>query len=160
MKPLIVLLVTFCISVIVIRLLNKKYNWMLSGRIAMSAMLLFTSLGHFMYTRGMEMMLPHFIPFKTEVVYFTGIIEILAAIGLQIPKLQVITGWLLILFFLLILPANVYAALNQVDYQQATLEGNGTNYLWFRIPLQILFILWVYFSAIRRIDLVRQVQVN
>jgi hypothetical protein len=27
-------------------------------------------------------------------------------------------------------------------------DGNGLNYLWFRVPLQILFIVWVYFSLI------------
>ena len=30
-------------------------------------------------------------------------------------------------------------------YQNGTYTGNGINYLWFRIPLQIFFILWVYY---------------
>lgn len=46
----------------------------------------------------------------------TGIIEIAAATGLFIPGLSVVTGWLLIVFFILILPANIYAAVKHVDY--------------------------------------------
>jgi uncharacterized membrane protein len=115
----------------------------------MSVMLFFTSIGHFAYTQGMTMMMPGFIPFKTQMVYFTGVIEILAAIGLQIPRLRALTAWLLILFFVLLLPANINAALKHVDFQKGTLEGKGLNYLWFRVPLQILFIVWTYISSIK-----------
>lgn len=150
MKPLLVLLVVFLLSLIAIRFCRNSYDFALAGRIAMSAMLLFTAIGHFAFTKGMTMMLPDFIPCKTETVYLTGLIEIVGAIGLLIPNLSVITAWLLIAFFILILPANIYAAFNHVDYQKGTFEGNGLNYLWFRIPLQILFIIWVYFSTIKK----------
>jgi uncharacterized membrane protein len=62
---------------------------------------------------------------------------------------MVLTGWLLILFFILILPANIYAAVRHIDYQKATTEGNGLHYLWFRVPLQLLFIAWAYFFAVK-----------
>ena len=124
-------------------------DYALSGRIAMSVMLLFTSIAHFVFTKGMAMMLPPFIPFKIEIVYLTGFIEMVAAIGLLIPRLSEVTGWLLIVFFILLLPANIYAASKQIDYEKASFEGKNLNYLWFRIPLQIVFIAWVYFSAIK-----------
>lgn len=38
---------------------------------------------------------------------------------------------------MLILPANIYAAMNNVDHEKASVAGKGMNYLWFRIPLQI-----------------------
>lgn len=148
MKPLIVLLVVFIISHIVIRSVNGEYDIRQAGRVAMSAMLLFTAIGHFAFTKGMTMMLPDFIPAKREVVYFTGFVEIAAAIGLFIPSLRQITAWLLIVFFILILPTNIYAAIHQINYQKGTVDGEGLVYLWFRIPLQMLFIIWVYLSAI------------
>jgi uncharacterized membrane protein len=49
----------------------------------------------------------------------------------------------------LILPANIQAAIKRIDYQKGTTDGPGVNYLWFRVPLQILFITWVYLFAIR-----------
>lgn len=149
MKPLAILLSTFVISLFVIKALNKEYNFALSGRIAMSTMLLFTAIGHFVFTKGMSMMIPGFIPHKEMFVHLTGIFEILLAIGLLIPQLKCISGWILVVFLLLMLPANIYASINNVNYQKGTFDGNGLVYLWFRIPLQFLFIVWTYFSTIR-----------
>jgi len=149
MKPFIVLLSVFAISLIVTKIFKGRYEFALSGRIAISAMLMFTAIAHFAFTKGMEMMLPTFIPYKTEVVYLTGIIELAAAIGILIPSFRAITAMLLITFFFLILPANIYAAIKHIDYQKATFNGSGLNYLWFRIPLQILFIVWAYIFAIK-----------
>lgn len=149
MKPLVVLLVVFAISLFILKIVRGEYEFALSARIALSAMLVFTSIAHFAFTKGMTMMIPDPIPYKTGIVYLTGIIEIIAAIGLLIPAYRVPTAWLLILFFAMLLPANIYAAIKHIDYQKATFTGNGLNYLWFRIPLQILFIAWTYISAIK-----------
>jgi uncharacterized membrane protein len=149
MKPLLVLLVTFGIALLTLKGMRKEYDFAFAARIALSAMLVFTAVAHFAYTKGMTMMIPDFIPYKRELVYFTGIIEILAAVGLLLPNLRVHTGWLLILFFLVLLPANINAAIKHIDYQKGTFEGSGLNYLWFRIPLQVLFIVWTYLSSIR-----------
>jgi len=149
MKPLIVLLSVFAISLLATKIFQGNYKFALSGRIAISVMLVFTAMAHFVFTKGMAMMLPDFVPYKTAAVYLTGIIEIIAAIGLFIPKFRVITAWLLIAFFILILPANIYAAIKNIDYQKGTFDGAGLTYLWFRIPLQILFIFWTYLSTIK-----------
>lgn len=149
MKPLFVLLLAFVICLFTIKLAKGHYRPAMAGRIAMSVMLLFTSIGHFMFTDGTVMMLPDFIPFKVQVVYATGIMEIAAAVTLLIPRLRLATGWFLIVFFIVMLPANIYASLHYVDYQKATLNGPGPEYLWFRIPLQLFFIAWVYLSSIK-----------
>src|SRR5688500_3169869 len=149
MKPLIVLLVVFVISLLAVKILRGEFEFALPGRIAISAMLVFTSIAHFAFTRGMSMMLPDFIPYKTEIIYLTGVIEIAAAIGLLVPAFRIPVAWLLIVFFIALLPANIYAAIKQIDYQKGTFDGHGLNYLWFRIPLQILFILWTYISSIK-----------
>lgn len=112
-------------------------------------MLVFTAIGHFAFTKGMSMMIPKIIPYKETFVHLTGIFEIILAIGLLVPRVKYISGWALIIFLILMLPANIVAALNKVDYQNATLDGNGLTYLWFRIPLQLLFIIWTYMSAIK-----------
>ena len=149
MKPLIVLVISFAIALVVSKFALDKFDVALSGRIAMAIMLTFTSVAHFAFTKGMEMMIPPFIPYKKAMVYLTGVIEICAAVGLLIASVRILAGWLLILFFTLLLPANIYAAIKHIDYQKRTFEGYGLNYLWFRVPLQILFILWTYFFSIR-----------
>lgn len=149
MKPLLVLLISFAVALIGTRIALNNVDVALSGRIAMAVMLFFTSMGHFAFTKGMAMMVPPFVPYKKAIVHLTGIIEICAAVGLLIANFEKLTGWLLILFFILLLPANIYAAIKHVDYQKGTFEGSGKNYLWFRVPLQILFIIWTYLFAIR-----------
>lgn len=149
MKPLIILFTVFLVALSVLKSISGKNNFYFSARIAMSAMLLFTALGHFLYTNGMVLMIPDIIPFKKNVVYLTAIIEILAAVGLHISQLRLITAWLLVIFFILLLPANIKASIEHLNYQTATYNGKGLEYLWFRIPLQIVFILWVYISVIK-----------
>ncbi len=114
-------------------------------------MLLFTALGHFMFVNGMARMIPDNIPYKVLIVQATGIIEIAFAIALLLPKYSYIAGILLIIFFLLILPANIKASMDGLNYQTGLLDGKGLSYLWFRVPLQMLFIIWVYFSAVKDI---------
>jgi len=150
MMPLVVLLTAFFLCLLILRCIRHQFLFAFAGRIAMSVMLLFTAVGHFAFTEGMAMMIPTFVPFKEETVYLTGVVEIAAAAGLLVPRLSRLTAWLLIVFFILVLPANIYAALEHVDYQNATFDGQGPSYLWFRIPLQLFFIIWIYFSAIRQ----------
>jgi uncharacterized membrane protein len=148
MKPLIVLLVTFALVLSVTKIFNHNWNFVFAGNAAMSVMLLFTAMGHFVYSKGMTMMLPKSFPYKKQAVYLTGLIEIAAAIGLLIPSVRHITSLLLILFFFAILPANINAAINKINYQKGTYKGNGPKYLWFRIPLQVFFIAWVWYFGL------------
>jgi len=111
----------------------------------MSVMLLFTAIGHFVLREPMARMLPPSFPFRVEAILATGFLEVLGAIGLCIPVTRILTAWLLIVFFILILPANIYAAIRKINYEKAGVEGPGPRYLWFRIPLQLFFIAWVAF---------------
>ncbi|HTB52898.1 MAG TPA: hypothetical protein VK718_09000 [Ferruginibacter sp.] len=148
MKPLIILIVTFFISLLATKLFLGAIDIPLAGRVAMSVMLLITAIGHFTFVHGMTLMIPESIPFKREIVYFTGIDEIAASIGLMIPDLQKLTAWLLIAFFIIILPANINAAKENVDFVKGNTDGRGPEYLWFRIPAQLFFIVWVYYFGI------------
>jgi uncharacterized membrane protein len=146
----IVLIVVFVISFVMLKILRRAYHATLAGRIAMSAMLVVAFIGRFKFPEGIAMMLPGFLPYRLEIVYLTGFLELLAAIGLLIPRFQVLTARLLILFFVLVLPANIYGAVHHVNIETASFDGPGVEYLWFRIPLQLFFITWVYLSALRQ----------
>ncbi len=149
MKPLLVLISISLLSFLILKFITGSNNFLLSARIGMSVMLVFTALGHFIFTDGMALMVPDFLPFKKEWVYLTALLEIAAAIGLHIPQFRLLTGWLLLVFFVLMLPANIKAAMDHLDYQNASYTGMGMQYLWFRVPLQVLFVAWVYLSSIR-----------
>ncbi|WP_245776980.1 DoxX family protein [Sinomicrobium oceani] len=121
-----------------------------SGRLAMACMLVLTGTGHFLFTEGMMLMLPEYIPARKAIVLFTGIFEFAAALMLLIPKYRVVTGWVLIVFFVLALPCNIYAAIHNADLHTATYDGAGLPYLWFRIPLQLFFIAWVCLFILKK----------
>lgn len=148
METLFILFGVFAIALLIIRLTTKRFETARAGRIAMAAMLIFTAIGHFVFAKGMAMMIS-FLPSPIVIVYATGLIELVAAVWLLIPETKVLSGKLLIIFFIMLLPANIYAAYHNINLQAADYSGKGTSYLWFRIPLQLLFIGWVYFSAIR-----------
>ncbi len=152
MKPFFVLIIAFLIC-LGITAMGSGINIGLSGKIALALMLVFTSIGHFKFTKGMSMMLPDFFPAKRTVILATGLVEILAAIGILIPSTARLTGILLIVFFLLILPSNIYASMRRLDYEKADYSGKGPSYLWFRIPFQALLIAWVYFFVIKPITI-------
>ena len=148
MKPLIVLLVVFFLGLIGSYQIENTANPVFAGNLGMSVMLLFTALGHFKFADGMAMMVPDFMPLKRQLVLLTGLLEIAAAIGLLIPAYRSLTSIILIIFFIVLLPANINAAVKHIDYEKATTTGVGTSYLWFRVPLQILFIVWVYYFGV------------
>ncbi len=77
------------------------------GRTALAFMLLFTGSAHFFKTDEMIQMMPDFLPFKIQFVYLTGVVELLGAAGLLIQQTARWTSMGLILFFLVILPANI-----------------------------------------------------
>ena len=148
MKPLFVLLVVFGITTAISKIFYHQWNSVFAGNLSMSIMLFFTAMAHFAFNKGMAMMLPRFIPFKKVIVYTTGLIEILAGVGLLIKPCRHATSILLVIFFIMIVPANVYAAINKVNYERGNYSGNDLKYLWFRIPLQIFFIEWVWYFGI------------
>lgn len=149
MAVLFVLFGGFLLATLGLRLAGKT-DCLSAGRIGLAAMLLFTALGHVLFTEGMALMIPDFLPFRKEAVYLTGVLEVAAAVGLLLPRWYKTTGWLLIVFFVLLLPANISAALRHVNYETATFDGPGPAYLWYRVPEQLLFIGWTYFFAVRK----------
>lgn len=149
MKPFYILIIVFIFSNLTIWFSKGHGDHVLAGKIALSVMLLFTALGHFIYTTGMELMLPDFVPFKRTVVYVTGVFEALAAVGILVSTCSRETGIMLILFFIAVLPANIRACFSHLNYETASFDGAGPAYLWFRIPFQLLLICWTYYVAIR-----------
>jgi uncharacterized membrane protein len=150
MKPLIVLISAFMLGILILKIFTGKWNLVFSGNMAMFVMLCFTAMGHFMFTKGMTMMVPAFIPLKQELVFLTGVAEVLLGIALLFPKSRYIAGLALIILFIVMLPANINAALKHIDYEKASYDGSGVSYLWFRVPLQVLFIGWVFYFSIRK----------
>ena len=129
--------------------LSPRFNLRLStrARIGLSLFFLFTGIGHFIRTAPMVAMLPSSIPYRVELIYLTGVFELLGAVGVWIPKLMKITGVCLILMMLAVLPANVYSAFNHVEFGG---HEYGPIYLLLRVPFQLFVIAWIYVATEQR----------
>lgn len=114
------------------------------ARVGLSLFFVFSTIGHFIRTEAMAQMLPATIPYRIELIYLTGILELLGAIGVWIPRLTKLTGFLLILMLVGLLPANVYSAFNRVEFGG---HGAGPVYLLVRVPFQLFAIWWTYFAT-------------
>jgi uncharacterized membrane protein len=147
MAPLIILLVTFAVLYLIDRFaLGSRLGLSFVGRASMAVMLVATGISHFTNTEEMIAMMPDFMPAKRELVYFTGICELAAVPGLLWSKTSRLASILLLIFFVLVLPANIAGSLKEVRF--GGMEY-GPWYLLFRIPLQILFIWWVWYFGLR-----------
>ena len=149
MKLLSILFVAFIVSLITTKIVQGNWNFLFAGNFGMAAFIIFTGLAHFKFQKGMAMMIPDFIPAKMFLVYFTGILEIAAGIGLLIPELRKLTAILLIIFLLIVFIANINSSNKNINLFKADFSGPGMNYLYKeRIPMQILLIAWTWFFGI------------
>ena len=149
MKLLSIIAVTFIVSLGATKLIQGFWNFLFSGNLAMAVFIIFTGLAHFKYQKGMAMMIPDFFPAKLFLVYFTGILEIAAGVGLMIPSVREITAILLILFFVIIFFANINSSKKNINLFKADFTGPGLGYLYKeRLPMQIILIAWTWFFGI------------
>jgi uncharacterized membrane protein len=90
-------------------------------------------------------MVPPAIPNPELMVTFTGVCEILGAIGLLLRPTRRLAAVALIVFLIAVLPANIHAASSSV-----TLRGAPPTPLVPRVVLQAFFIGLLWWSAVRR----------
>jgi uncharacterized membrane protein len=84
--------------------------------------------------------MPPYLPWHLELVYASGVAEILLGAMLMFNNLQRIAGWGLILLLVAVFPANIY-----VYQHQAELFPEVSPLLHLlRLPLQGLLILWAF----------------
>lgn len=96
-------------------------------------------LNHFFNTEFLLRMMPPMLPYPLELVYLSGVLEILVGILLLIPRLTRFAAWGCVLLFIAVFPANLYMAMAPEKFSDFPRWA-----LYLRLPLQILPILWAY----------------
>ena len=120
-------------------------HWAAATRVGLAVMFCFTAAAHFNRMRpDMIRMVPPAIPNPEFMVTFTGVCEILGAVGLLVPRTRRIAAVALVVFLIGVLPANIHAANSGV-----TLRGAPATPVVPRIALQLLFIALVWWSGVR-----------
>ena len=146
MAPLIVLISATLLARLAGQLgVRGLKKWAAAVRAGLAVMLCFTASAHFNAMRGdLVRMVPPWVPFPEFMVTFTGVCEILGALGLLVPRTRRIAAVALLVFLIAVLPANIYAA-----ETGGTIAGKPITPLLPRIALQIVFIALIWWSGIR-----------
>ena len=107
----------------------------------------FISVGvtHFTNEEFFVSIMPPYLPWHLELVYISGVFEILGGAGLLVPRLRTVAGWGLIALMIAVFPANLHMAMNPdlfPDVSPAALN--------LRLPMQFVMIAIVWWAAIKR----------
>jgi len=118
-------------------------SWHDSARYALAVMFVFTGIAHFNKMKhDLARMVPQVVPHPMLVIYLTGVLEILGAVGLLLPDLCSLAGICLAVLLIVMFPANVKA-----DREKLLLAGRRATVLWLRLPMQLVFIGLLLWSA-------------
>jgi len=99
---------------------------------------------HFLRPRVYESVVPDALPAKRELVYASGVAEILGGAGVLHPRTRTAAGWWLIATLVAIFPANVQMAVHSERYRAVP-----APLLWLRLPLQAVLIAWAWRVAVK-----------
>jgi uncharacterized membrane protein len=100
-------------------------------------------LGHLVHPQSVVELIPPFFPLRTLLSYASGVVELAFAVLLW-TRFARITGWVIIVYLVLVLPFNIYGW---------TIPGNTPSYvnapyyLWLRVPMQAVFIAFAWFGT-------------
>jgi uncharacterized membrane protein len=100
---------------------------------------------HFLLPRVYESIMPRYLPAHRELVYASGAAEIAGGAGVLMARTARPAGWWLIATLVAIFPANVEMALHSERFAKIP-----EPLLWARLPLQGLFVAWVWRVAVQR----------
>lgn len=112
---------------------------MLFSKYILAASLILAGIIHFLKPKIFLKIMPPYIPYPLQMVYLSGLAEIICGLLLLFPETQKIGAILSIALFIAVFPANIEMA--KKFYQMSH------PYLWLalaRLPLQLVLIWWAY----------------
>lgn len=102
-------------------------------------------ISHFVNPDFFMAIMPPFLPLHLELVYLSGLFEIILGGLLMLEKYRKIAAWGLILLLIAVYPANIYLAFNEVP--QKALDISPFVASWVRLPIQFVFLGIAYWHS-------------
>jgi len=110
--------------------------------LALSLLFVVAGINHFVSTAFYLSIMPGYLPAHLELVYLSGMLEVMGGVAVLIPKARAPAGWMLIALLIAVFPANLHMALNPTSF--ADIHPLA---LYIRLPLQGLLIGWAYWAT-------------
>ena len=100
---------------------------------------LLAGINHFINPAFYVNIMPPYLPWHLELVYLSGLFEIILGAMVLIRKYTRLAAWGMIALLIAVFPANVHMAVNSHLYPDINPVA-----LWIRLPLQGVFIAWAW----------------
>ena len=113
--------------------------WRKLSLFGLAVFFIYFGIDHFVNVEFYLSIMPPAFPMHLEAVYISGLFEILGGVCVLMPSLRRIAGLGLIALLISVYPANIYMAITPEAFPEISIE-----LLYFRLPLQFLFIYWAY----------------
>ena len=108
----------------------------------MSFLYISSGVQHFYNTDWFIKIMPPYLPYHKELVYLSGVFEIILGTMLLFEKTRFLAGWGLILLLIAVFPANIYVA-----QTNGVAMGTSAAIAWGRLPFQVVFIALAYWHS-------------
>jgi len=119
-----------------------KFDIKYFSLIVMGIFYISIGISHFTSPIWYVQIVPPYLPYKLELVYISGLFEILFGGMLLFKKTRFLAGWGLILLLIAVYPANIYLA------QTNGAAMNTTPLIaWGRLPVQFIFVGLAYWHS-------------
>ncbi|MFC7203222.1 hypothetical protein ACFQJC_06825 [Haloferax namakaokahaiae] len=112
----------------------------------MGSIYVVAGISHFLAPKLYEQVVPPLFPRKLDLVYLSGVAEILLGVGVMFPRTRRVSAWGLIGLLVAVFPANVYMATERIvpEAVPESMRDHADVALWVRLPLQAVLILWAW----------------
>jgi uncharacterized membrane protein len=117
---------------------DRWKTWKLAGKWVFAVLFIVAGILHFVRPEFYLKIMPPYLPWHRELVFVSGVIEMILGVLLLIPATSAIAAWGLIALLIAIFPANIHAYL----HQELIAAPPWLHLL--RLPLQGVLILWAY----------------
>ena len=114
------------------------------SRLLLGAFFIGAGLLHFAKPEPYESIVPDGLPAQRELVYLSGVAEVLGGAGVLTGRTARWAGWWLIATMLAVFPANVNMAVEAERFRSVP-----EPLLWARLPLQAALVYWFWRVAVR-----------
>ncbi len=109
---------------------------------AIAAFFVAAGVGHFTHTEFFVAIVPPYLPAHLELVYVSGVFEILGGIGILVGAVRPLAAIGLIALLIAVYPANIHMAMNPELFPDASPTA-----LYLRLPLQFVMMAWVWWAT-------------
>ena len=113
--------------------------------ISMSYFYIYVGIKHFVDPNWFINIVPPYLPWHLELVYLSGLFEIILGLLLLIPKTRKLAAYGLIVLLIAVYPANIYLAFNELPQKMMGISSFAAS--WIRLPIQFIFIGLAYWHS-------------